>query len=313
MPRKVIIDCDPGIDDAVALCIALFDPRLEVVAVTATEGSVAAEQTTRNVQVVVEQLDPPRFPRIGAAQIASGIPAADAHHINGEDGLGNFGFRVSELHHSHPSDKIICDAVRADPEEVTIIALGPLTNIASAFHRDPELPGLVDQIIMVGGSVNGIGNVSPVAEFNIYCDPDGARAVFRSLTTKTLIPLDVTSQVVFSLDFVDQIPDETTRAGAFLRRIIPHMFRSYRHELGLEGIFLHDAVALTAALNPELFETREMAGDVETRGELTIGSTIFDRRPVPSWRPNMDVATGIDVAAVTDCIIRGLKLAGSQS
>ena len=306
MTRKVIIDCDPGIDDALALCLALFDPRLEVVAVTATGGNVSPEQATRNVQAVVEQLDPPRFPRLGAADLNK-IPAADARHIHGDDGLANVGFRVSELHHSHPSDKLICDEVRTAPDEVAIIALGPLTNIASAFQRDPDLAMLVDRIIISGGSVTG-GNATPAAEFNVYCDPVSARAVFRSRTTKTLIPLDVTNQVVISLDLLKQLPDESTRSGGFLRKVLPFVFRAYRN-LGLEGIYLRDTVALIAALHPELFETKEMAADVEISGELTAGATVFDQRPAPLWRPNMEVAMAVDVAAVVDSLLRGLAAA----
>lgn len=308
MSRKVIIDCDPGIDDAVALCLALYDPRLDIQAITATAGNVSAIQSSRNAQVVVEQLDPPRLPRIGAAD-ANSIAATDARHIHGNDGLGNTGFGVSELHHPHRSDKLICDTVRAAPDEVTILALGPLTNIATAFRRDPELPSLVDRIIMTGGTVTAPGNVTPSAEFNIFCDPMSARTVFRSRTTKTLIPLDVTRQISLTLDFLDQLPADSTSAGRFLHRMVPHIFRAYR-QLGQESVHLHDAITVVAVLHPELFETTELAGDVETGGELTTGSTVFDRRLDPSWRPNMEVATSVDESAVTDCILRGLAQAG---
>jgi len=125
----------------------------------------------------------------------------------------------SELHQPHRSDKLICDEVRATPDEVTILALGPLTNIAAAFRRDPELPSLVDRIIMTGGTVTAPGNVTPAAEFNVFCDPISARAVFRSPTTKTLIPLDVTRQVSLTLDLLDQLPPETANAGRFLVRL----------------------------------------------------------------------------------------------
>ena len=312
MPRKVIIDCDPGIDDAVALCLALFDTRLDVLAVTATGGNIPTEQASRNVQLIVEQLDPSRLPRIGVPNPSNNMPAADARHLNGNDGLGNSNFRVSALHHAHLSEKLIIDTVRAAPDEVTIIALGPLTNIAAAFQRDRELPSLVDRIIIRGGSVNGVGNVTPAAEFNIYCDPASARTVFRSATTKTLIPLDVTNQVTFTLDLVGQLPSDFTRAGAFLHRVLPFYFRAFRQH-GLEGARLHDAVGLVAALHPELFETAEIAGDVETSGELTAGTTVFDRRDSPDWRSNMEVAVGVDTAAIIDCLLRGLNNAGQLS
>src|SRR5690606_9178328 len=139
MSRKVIIDCSPGIDDAVALTAALFDSRLEVVAITATEGSVSARTATRNVQAVVEYLDPPRLPRLGTATPPDRMPELTLRHMHGEDGLGNSGLAVAQLHQQHLSDKIICDEIRAAPEQVSILCLGPLTNIARAFKRDPGI------------------------------------------------------------------------------------------------------------------------------------------------------------------------------
>lgn len=313
MTRKVIIDCDPGIDDAVALCLGLFDPRLEVVAVTAVAGNVPAPVASRNVQAVIAHLDPARYPRMGAAAAADHEPDIDATHLHGDDGLGNSGLASAQLHHRHPSDKVICDAIRGAPDEVTLVCLGPLTNVARAFHRDPTLPTLVDRILIMGGAVHSVGNITPTAEFNTYYDPESARSVFKSATTKTLIPLDVTEKVVFDIGLLEELPPETTRAGALLHKIIPYAFRAHHQALGREGIVLHDAVALVAALNAELFTTEDMAGDVETRGELTLGATVFDRRPHPEWRLNMEVAREIDAAAVRDCIVRGLKFAGQSS
>jgi inosine-uridine nucleoside N-ribohydrolase len=196
---------------------------------------------------------------------------------------------------------------------VTIICLGPLTNLARAFQRDPALPTEVNQIIISGGSISCIGNVTPAAEFNMFYDPIAARSIFRSPCTKTLIPIDVADRVRLNLDFVEQLPSERTRAGAFLRRLTPFAFRAHRQHLGMESIQLHAVIALVAALHPELFESQEMAGDVETVGELTKGATIFDRRPNTLWRSNMAVACDIDVTAVTDCILRGVAEAGRST
>lgn len=309
MARKVILDVDPGIDDAVAVALALFDPRLEVVAITAVAGNVSAEQATRNVQAIVELIDPPRLPRIGAAVRPERDPLVDARHVYGADGLGNSDFPVAELHHLHPSDKVITDEIRQAPDSVTLVALGPLTNIATVFRRDPSLAEQVGQLIIMGGTYRGPGNVTPAAEFNIYCDPIAAREVFRSKTTKTLIPLDITSQVVMTFDLLDQLPDESTPVGSLLRRILPYSFRAHRQLFGLEGSYLHDPVALMALLEPALFETERMAGDVEVQGEITMGATVFDHRPAPQWRPNIDVATSVDSAGVIAALLRGLKQA----
>ena len=130
--------------------------------------------------------------------------------------------------------------------------------------------------------------------------------VLRSRMTKTLVPLEITSQYVMTYDLFDQLPAETTRIGAFLRRILPFAFRSHRQVLGLEGIYLDGVLGIVAATDPELFETHDMAGDVETQGELTAGATVFDRRQARQWRSNMDVVTNLDLAAVKDCILRVL-------
>jgi inosine-uridine nucleoside N-ribohydrolase len=313
MARKVLIDCDPGIDDAIALCLALFDERLDVVAITATEGKVPAEQSTRNVQAIVDTLDPPKYPRLGKAQPHEGAPPTSSRRFHGADGLGNVDLDISRLQHEHTSDKLICDVVRTDPEDITIICLGPLTNVARAIKRDAELHTMIGQLMIMGGSTNGIGNETAAAEFNIYYDPEAARTVFDSLSTKTVIPLDVTREVEFDVGLLDNIPPESCRAGAFLRGLLPHAFRAFRQNLGRETIHLHDVVALMATLHPELFSTEAMYGDVETLGDITCGATVFDRRPDSRVQPNMDVAIGIDAVAVKDGILRGLHHAGRHT
>ena len=314
MANKVILDVDPGIDDAMALCLALFNPELDVLAVTAVGGNCSPAQATRNVQAIVEQLDPPRWPRAGAASPPdTGLPV-DGRHLHGIDGLGGVQLEVAELHHVHPAEKVICDQVRAAPEgSVTIVALGPLTNVARAFVRDPELPSLVGRVVIMGGTVSVAGNITPAAEFNIYCDPVSAQSVFRAHCTKTLIPLDVTNRVVLSYDLFNRLPDESTKVGGLLQKILPPAFRNYRQQFGLEGIHVHDTVALMSVIHPELFRTEEMAGDVETLGELTAGMTVFDRRRVPAWRHNMEVAIEMNAEAVTDEIIRGLTSAARRA
>ncbi len=306
MARKVIVDCDPGIDDAVALCMALFDPRLEVLGVTAVEGNVSAAQASLNVQTVVDQLDPPRYPRLGTATPLEAAPAIDMRHLHGENGLGNARFPVSQLQHQHPSEKILCDEIRSAPDEVTLLCLGPLSNLDRAFRRDPTLVHVIDQVIISGGSADCRGDVTPVAEFNMFYDPLAARAVFRSPTTKILIPLEIAHQVSLNLDLIEQLPGENTRAGQLLRRVVPFAFRAYRQLLGRENICLQSVVALTAALHPELFSIQELDGDVEVAGELTRGVTVFDRRGLNPPRATIGVAVEVDAAAVTDCILRGL-------
>jgi inosine-uridine nucleoside N-ribohydrolase len=308
MARKVILDVDPGIDDAVALCLALCDPSLDVVAVTATGGIVSPDQSTINVQAIVEQLDPSRWPRLGTASTEQ-LLRTDGPHLYGSNGLCGAHFAVARRHHQHMSVKVICDEVRSAPGEVTIVATGPLSNIAAALQQQPDLALLVGHLIILGGTIGAPGNVTAAAEFNMYCDAPAARAVFHSQITKTLIPMDVTSRVTMNLDLLEKIPNGDSPCGGLLRKLLPGAFRAYRQQLGMEGIHLHDAVAIVAALRPDLFTIERMHGDVETEGTLTYGATVFDRRRRPESQPNMDVAVDLDAAAVTDVIVRGLTQA----
>jgi inosine-uridine nucleoside N-ribohydrolase len=311
-PRKLIIDCDPGIDDAVALTLALFDPRLDVLAVTATAGNVAAEQATANLQAVVTFLDPPRLPRIGAASGETLMPARPAS-VHGPDGLGGLELPRVPLHGGHPSEKVIWETIKAHPREVTILALGPLTNVSRVLQRDPGIAELVGGIVACGGTAHAAGNATAAADFNFFSDPAAARHVVREPVTKTLVPLETTGQVVHEFDLLDNLPREFTRAGKMLRPMLGHAFRAQRQLLGSEGIRLHDLVALVAVTNPELFERESVVADVETAGELTAGMLVVDRRPHRRWRPNADLLVNCDAAAVRDCVLRGIAAAGEAT
>lgn len=314
MARKVIIDCDPGIDDAITLAIALFDPRLEVVGITACAGTVDSEQATSNVHTLVEKLDPPKIPRIGSALEAdAGVAVTNRTELHGEDGLGNSKWSPIARQHTLPSDKLLSDLLRADPGNITIICIGPLTNLAKAISRDPALVPMIDRVLIAGGSVEGIGDETPCAEFNMHFDPVSARAVFHSATTKSLVPLEIGQQFDFGMELLDKIPPTYSRVGEVLEKIVPHLCRTTRQRLGKETIELSSALAILSLVEPMLVQWEEMAGDVEIAGELTRGATVFDRRSPRAWRTNMEVATEIDSAAARDAFFNCLKFAGQNS
>ena len=306
MARKVILDVDPGICDALAICLALTQPELEVVAVTATGGNVAPRQASRNVQAIIEHLDPPRWPRIGFADEEQPL-RTDNRELWGVDGLCGATLGIAELHQQHPSLKVLAEEIRADPGGVTVIAGGPLSNIAAAFQLEPELALLVGHLIIVGGTLEGPGDVTAAAEFNIFCDAEAAHRVFRSPATTTLLPRDVTCRAAMTFDLLHYLPDETSAPGRLLRMLLPAAFQSYRQRLGLEGVYAAEAVAIAAAVRPELITTEALPVDVEVEGALTYGATVIDRRPRSLDRPNMDVAVDIDAAAIVDFIQRGLR------
>lgn len=310
MARKIIIDCDPGIDDAIALAIALYDPAVEVLAVTSVAGNATAEITAKNLQGIVEMLDPPKLPRIGVGEEPEQAVYATVPPLFGDDGLGGYILPVAPRCNPTPAEKVICDQVRAHPSEVSILTFGPLTNLARAFQRDPELPKLVDCVYIGGGTYESPGNVTPLAEFNIHCDPVAAQFVFRSACIKTLVPLDVTNKVRFFLDSLNSIPGPETRFGSFLHQTLKAAFRVWRQRFGQEQLFLQAPTTYFAMKYPDLFEHKNGAIEIETGGKVTRGMTVFDRRNPPSWRENVEVLHAVDNNAIAQNIIKNLNQTG---
>jgi inosine-uridine nucleoside N-ribohydrolase len=295
MARKVVLVTDPGIDGAFAVTLALYDPQLDVLALAATAGNVKAEQATRNVQILVEHLDPPKWPRIGEA-----LPLAyevDGTELHGPGGFGAATFECAQLHHHHPADKVIVDHVHQNPGEVTLIVLGPCTVVARAMDRDPALPRALKQIILVGGAWHEPGNAGPVSEFHFFCDPAAARQVLRCGVPITMIPLDITRKALFSPTELQEIPCGESRGCQFLRKIAPFGIAATAQHYGIEGFHLKDVLGVAALAIPSAFKTREMVVDVELRGELTRGMSVIDTRPRRS-APNATLAMEVDMKAV---------------
>ena len=305
MVRKTVIVADPGIDGAFAIALALRDPDLEVLGLAAAPGNVSADQATRNMQILVEQFDPPRWPRMGKA-----IPVTydvEGSRLHGPTGLGAAEIPCAQLHHQHLSDKLLIDLVRQHPGEVTVLCLGPLTTVARAFDRDPELPGLLQRLVVVGGTWHEPGNASPVAEFHFYCDPHAARQVLQSRIPITLVPLDITRKLILSPTELDDLLAENTAACRFLRQIIPYGIRMSCNLYGIEGFHLKDVMGLIAVSLPSALTTKAYPVDVETKGELTRGMSVIDSRPHTNETANVDVAVAVDVPPIREHMRRLLS------
>lgn len=305
MARKVILVTDPGIDGAFAVALALRDPQLEVIGLAATAGNVTAEQATRNVQILVEQLDPPRWPRLGAALAVE--YSIDAGKLHGPGGLGGSDFPCAQLHHPHPSDKLISDLLHLHPKEIAVILLGPATVFARALDRDSEIASLVERLIVVGGSWHEAGDASAVAEFHFFCDPPAARQVLRSGAPTTVLPLDVTRKLLFSPSELLQLPAPESRTTRFLAQIAPHGIAPTSSVYGVEGVYLQDVLGLIPLVLPSALTTRGVCADVELRGELTRGMSVFDVRWACTSKPNVELATAVDVAAVRQYVQHTLR------
>lgn len=309
MPTKLIIDADPGIGDALAVTAALLDPDIDLIGLTGVAGRVSGERATRNLQAVVALLDPPKWPRLGLGVGEKVVAPSDGgwnpEVLNGAGGLGDFQAYDAEPADRIESDKLLCDLVRANPHEVTLLTLGPLTNLHRATGRDPQFFELLGELVCLTGSVSHGGDVTAAAEFNAFADPEAARHVLRSRTTISMLPLDVVESVHLTLDQSQRIcPDENTRLGRLLSLLLPFYFRSHRQHLGREVICVGELAALAAVTARRFFERDRMRVDVETSGELTTGMTVFDRRGVAHHETNVDVLSEVDSQGVVDHFAR---------
>ena len=307
MKKKVIIDCDPGIDDAVALLLALKSPELEIAAITAAGGNVAPEVGFENICRILAHLRHKAWPPLGQGSPgAAQIPGAQ--EIHGTDGLGNSHLPLTKAPAPHSAVELIIETIAQDPGQISIIATAPLTNIAQALTLKASLADEIQTLVIMGGAIEVPGNVSPSAEFNIFMNPEAARDVFRSGAHIILLPLDVTQKVIFTPEHLERIRQTESPTATLLSRIIPHAFKTHRKFEGIRGCYLHDALAVAAAVQPSLFKTSRLFVDVEIQGELTRGMTVADLRHRSRTRPNMDVVREVNAEALLEFLIQRLSL-----
>lgn len=305
MPRKIIIVADPGIDTAFAVALAFSDPTLDVVGLIPTAGNISAEQATANIHTLIDVLDPPKWPRLATA-----LPArydVDGLALHGPGGLGGVTFPSATRHTLHPADKVLVELAHENPRQVTVVNLGPLTTLATALDRDPSLPAVLDQTIIVGGAWRVPGNSGPVAEFHIFLDPEAAKRVFQSELSPLLLPLDMSRRLTFSPSDLLELPNPDSRTCQFLRQIVPFGIRASSNLYGIEGFHLKDVLGIAAVSLPSCLSSEPHHVDVETRGDLTKGMTVIDTRSQPAGPPNARVATDIVVADIRQYITRTLK------
>lgn len=309
--RKLIIDLDPGIGDAVAAVLALLDPEIDLLALTATAGVVSGSVATRNLYSIVAQIDPPKWPRIGSASATANWhrTACKSHleALNGSTGLGDLEIFAPDLHHRHESSKILIDTVRDNPHQVTLLTLGPLTNVAAACERAPEFLSLLGGLVCLGGTVSAGGDITAAAETNMFLDPDAAHSVLGSSEAKTLVPLDATNSVVITYENFNRISVGHSSSTMFLKQLLPYYFRAHHQFLGMEGIWLREVVALATVSRPGLCRQQPMLVDVEVQGTLTSGMTVVERRPQFSGKANASVALDVDVQGVVDYMTELLR------
>jgi purine nucleosidase len=273
-PSRVIIDTDPGVDDAFALLLALRSPELTIEAITAVAGNVPLALTLPNALRMVEIAGRTDLPVAAGAATPLVRRLITATYVHGENGLGGAVFpEPTTKPVLNSAAEMIREVVRKYPGEVTLITIGPLTNIAGALNADPELAHMVKGLVMMGGSLSG-GNITPAAEFNIYVDPEAARIVFQSGIPITMVGLDVTRKTSLTDEHVrtlEAAKNPVSRAAATIGRDAVNRNRDRGYVVGPN---MHDSLAMAAFLEPSILQYQDYYVDVETTGELTAGETL---------------------------------------
>ena len=306
---KLVLDCDPGLDDAVAILVAAH--HADLIGITTVAGNVGINRTTRNALVVAQLagLDVPVHR--GAAQPLAG-PAVDGTRIHGETGLGDAA--LPDLTRSEASDDAIayiCDTARS-VDDLHLLTIGPLTNVALALQRDPDLRRHLAGLTIMGGGAH-IGNITPVAEFNIWADPEAAAVVFEKAAPVTMVGLDVTNKVVVGAEETARMRAAGTPAADLAADVTDFLRERFREYVGQSVVPLHDATAVISATHPHLFERSRHPIAVELSGAHTRGMTVADLRPAALGRaldqpspPTSDVVWDADVNAVRELIIEAV-------
>lgn len=293
----VIIDCDPGVDDAVAILLAKQLPELDVRAITAVAGNVEAEKTYANAHKIlhVANWDVPVF--MGAAKplIGAQITATGIHGVDGLGGVDVPGAVIPPAPQEAAWDAIYREAVAAKGE-LALIAVGPLTNLAIAFGKYRALPELIKRIVIMGGAAT-LGNTTPAAEFNIYADPEAAEMVFQSGVPVHMVGLDVTLKSYLTAAEVDEIGAFGSEQAKFFHSILQNVL-AFSTKLGLPGVSMHDPAAVLYAVEESLFTAEEAGVRVECKGRITRGKTVTDLYSDAQFpEKNAVVVTGVDRTA----------------
>ena len=297
-PRPIIIDADPGNDDAVALLLALASPELATLGITTVAGNVPLALTTRNARAIVELAGRPDVAVYAGADKPLVRAPVSAEHVHGQSGLG--GVVLPDPAQALASESAVDFIIRTLREKpagsVTLCALGPLTNLAQALMQAPKIAARLREIVLMGGSGFVGGNVTPCAEFNVYADPHAAQVVFRSGAPIVMLPLDVTLQVISTRDRIAAIERLDNRAGQTVAQLLSFAASHGPENYDGDGAPLHDPCVVAYLLRPELFAGRQINVEIETGSALTMGMTVADWWGVSGRPANATFMSTVDAA-----------------
>ena len=289
----LLIDCDPGVDDALAILLSKYLTSLELVAVTSVAGNVEVEHTTQNALDLLELAGLGHVPVYRGAEQPLFGTALNAPQVHGENGLNGLSLPTSRRQPEElPAWDAIYETAKRCQGELTIVAIGPLTNLGLALLKYKALPKLLKRVVLMGGAAVG-GNVTPAAEFNVFADPEAADIVFNSGLEVVMCGLDVTVPAYLTAEELDELGALGSRQAKFARDVSQGVLK-YSHGYGLPGMCMHDPLALLYADDEALLKTERAGVRVETKGKLTRGKTVTDLYSDKKTEKNAWVATGVD-------------------
>ena len=292
-PNRIIVDTDPGIDDAYTVLLALASPEIQLEALTTTQGNVTLEKATHNALAILELCNASHIPVAAGSMYPLVQPLRASADVHGESGIGDAKPPEPKIKpvEQHAVDYLI-DRVLAEPNEISIFPIGPLTNIAMAIRKEPKFAKAVKELVIMGGAIQENGNVTPLAEFNIYVDPHAAHIVFHSGIPITLIPLDVTNKCLFKQEHVERLVKVNSPITRFIKDAIK-VYLKFSYDHGLDGSALHDPLTLATIIAPELLTLNEYYVDVDHSGGVAMGKTFADIFDVTKKPANMKVAMDV--------------------
>jgi purine nucleosidase len=293
-PKRILIDTDPGIDDSLAILLALASPEIQLEGLTVVHGNCSMEQGTLNALAVLELAQASHIPVAKGCELPLVQPSLLAPETHGNTGLG---YAQLPVPRSRPIAQHGCDflieKIMSDPGEITLVALGPLTNVAMAIRKEPRIVQAVKEAFIMGGAIRHEGNTTPLAEFNTYVDPHAAHIVYHSGMPITLTPLDVTYQCVLLAEDVERIKEAGAEVATFIKDATRFYMEFHVEYQGIQGCVINDPLTLALTFAPELCNYGEYYVDVEISGGVSMGKTFADFFGMNGVPANMKVALGV--------------------
>lgn len=294
MTKRILIDTDPGIDDSLAILLAIASPELSLEGLSVVHGNCSLEQAVINGLSILELADAGHIPLAKGCELPLVQPSLLAPETHGNNGLG---YANLPEPHVKPAIQHGCDflieKIMANPGEITLVAIGPLTNVAMAIRKEPGVVGALKEIIIMGGAIRHEGNTTALAEFNTYVDPHAAHIVFHAGIPTTLVPLDVTYQCILTAQDVERLMKIESPIPPFIRDATNFYMEFHEDFQGVKGCVINDPLALALTFAPELCDYNELPVDVDISGGVSMGKTFADFFNYNSKPANMKVALGV--------------------